>query len=164
MATLAGITGYELPASAAEDSFDFSRVLAGTAGPAPVRGFNLHQTNRLALALRQGNRKFLDHADSLWGNDDAHPELAGFAIDHGAPGAPAQLYDLAADPGETSNLYMRAAGDRGTHEGGPREASGSRPQRSAGEGQRERGTKHPGSRRRSGAGRAMCRNRGGPVK
>ena len=104
MATLAGITGYELPASAAEDSFDFSRVLAGTAGPTPVRDFTLHQTNRLALALRQGNWKFLDHAGS-GGNDYARPELAGFAIDHGAPGAPAQLYDLAADPGETINLY-----------------------------------------------------------
>ena len=105
MATLAALVGYELPDDAAEDSYDFSRLLLGTHDGTPVREFTLHQTNRLELAIRQGPWKYLDHAGS-GGNDYSRPQLAGFAIDDGAPGAPAQLYDLANDPGETKNLYF----------------------------------------------------------
>ena len=105
MATLATLVGYDLPADAAEDSYDFSPLLAGTQGVPPVREFTLHQTNRLELAIRVGPWKYLDHAGS-GGNDYNRPQLAGFAIDDGAPGAPAQLYNLAEDPGETKNLYF----------------------------------------------------------
>ncbi len=106
MATLAGLTGFSLPPDAAEDSFDFSGLLSGTYDGSAVREFTLHQTNRLALALRQGPWKYLDHAGS-GGNDYSRPQLAGFVVDEGAPGAPAQLYNLADDPGETRNLYFR---------------------------------------------------------
>lgn len=102
-ATLAAIAGYDLPADAAEDSFDFSALLSGPGSSAPVREFALHQTNRLELALRRGEWKYLDHPGS-GGNDYRRPELAAVAVDDGAPGAAAQLYNLAADPGETRNL------------------------------------------------------------
>ncbi len=105
MATLAALVGYSLPVDAAEDSFDFSLLLDGGRRSIAVRDFTLHQTNRLALAIRQGRWKYLDHAGS-GGNDYDRPELAGFVIDDGAPGAPAQLYDLSNDPGETRNLYF----------------------------------------------------------
>ena len=32
-----------------------------------------------------------------------------FALDDGAPDAPAQLFDMASDPGETRNLYYQEA-------------------------------------------------------
>lgn len=104
MATLAGLVGYDLPNDAAEDSFDFSRLLTGRHDGGPIRDHAIHQTNRLALALRRGAWKYLDHPGS-GGNDYARPSLADFVLDDGAPDAPAQLYDLAADPGETANLY-----------------------------------------------------------
>ncbi len=105
VATVAGLTGYRLPLDSAEDSFDFSKVLTGTDSGAPVRDHTLHQTNRLALAIREGPWKYLDHSGS-GGNDYERPELAGYALDDGAPDAPAQLYDLSVDPGETRNLYF----------------------------------------------------------
>lgn len=105
MATLASLTGYSLPDDAAEDSFDFAPVLTGDHDGRPVREFTLHQTNRLELAIRQGPWKYLDHVGS-GGNDYSRPQLAAFAIDAGAPGAPGQLYNLDADPGETRNLYF----------------------------------------------------------
>ncbi len=105
MATLASVTGYSLPNDAAEDSFDFAPVLLGARDVSPVREFTLHQTNRLELAIRHGQWKYLDHAGS-GGNDYSRPLLAGLAIDNGVPEAPGQLYDLASDPGETRNLYF----------------------------------------------------------
>ena len=105
MATLASLVGYVLPDEAAEDSYDFSSLLRGTHDGPPIREFTLHQTNRLELAIRAGPWKYLDHSGS-GGNDYGRPELAGFVIDDGAPGAPAQLYNLTDDPGETKNLYF----------------------------------------------------------
>ncbi len=108
MATLATLAGYALPHGAAEDSFDFSAVLTGSHDGSPIREFTLHQTNRLELAIRHGGWKYLDHAGS-GGNDYSRPFLAGLTIDDGAPDAPAQLYNLADDPGETRNLYFEEA-------------------------------------------------------
>lgn len=104
MATVAELAGYPLPTEAAEDSFDFSSLLLGEHDGTPIRPSILHQTNRLALAIREGPWKYLDHEGS-GGNDYGRPELASFAIDDGAPGAPAQLFNLEEDPGETKNLY-----------------------------------------------------------
>lgn len=108
MATIASLTGYSLPPDAAEDSFDFAPLLLGTHDGTPIRDFTLHQTNRLALAIRQGRWKYLDHTGS-GGNDYSRSQLALFAIDDGAPSAPGQLFDLEADPGETRNLYYEQA-------------------------------------------------------
>ena len=108
MATAAALTGYALPAASAEDSFDFSALLTGTHDGSPIREFALHQTISLDLALRRGAWKYLDHSGS-GGNDYTRPFLADFALDDGAPDAPAQLFDLASDPGETRNLYYEEA-------------------------------------------------------
>jgi len=106
MATCAAITGAALPANAAEDSFDLLPVLLGSESKTPARPFTLHQTISLALAVRQGPWKFLDHRGS-GGNNYAKSELKSFALPDTAPDAPGQLYNLATDPGETTNLYFK---------------------------------------------------------
>ena len=61
MATCAAIVGAKLPQDAAEDSFNMLPALLGEAGEAPIREYTLHQTISLALAIRRGDWKYLDH-------------------------------------------------------------------------------------------------------
>ena len=103
MATCADVVGAELPHDAAEDSFSFLRVLQGE-NAEPVRPFTLHQTISLALAIRVGDWKYLDHRGS-GGNNYERGGLQQYALPEGEPRAPGQLYNLADDPGETKNLY-----------------------------------------------------------
>ena len=108
MATCAAIVGARLPDKAAEDSYDMSPVLLGTA-KVPIREYTLHQTNHLDLAIRHGDWKYLDHQGS-GGNDydrEGYWGMKGYALPETAPDAPGQLYNLATDPGETTNLYFR---------------------------------------------------------
>lgn len=107
MATLAAITGAQLPPKAAEDSFDLLPVLQGTA-TAPIRPYLLTQAfgGGRTLAIRQGEWKYLDHPDS-GGNPYHQGPLKPFALPQTAPAAPAQLYHLKTDPGETTNLYFK---------------------------------------------------------
>jgi len=106
MSTIAAITGAELPRDAAEDSFNLLPVLDGTA-TAPVRPYLLTQAfaGKSTLAIRRGHWKYLDHRGS-GGNRYDSGELKPFALPDNAPDAPAQLYDLATDPGETTNLFF----------------------------------------------------------
>jgi arylsulfatase A-like enzyme len=106
MATCAAITGATLPDSAAEDSFNLLPVLLGKDGGKPVREYTLHQTISLALAIRQGPWKYLDHRGS-GGNGYDKGEMQPFALPDAASTAPGQLYHLATDPGETNNLYCK---------------------------------------------------------
>lgn len=106
MATCAAITGATLPDDAAQDSFDLLPVLLGTAGDDPIRPYTLHQTISLALAIRRGPWKYLDHRGS-GGNRYDRGELATSALPDTAPDAPGQLYNLDTDPGETDNLYFK---------------------------------------------------------
>lgn len=106
MATCAAIVGYNLPNDAAEDSYDFLPALLGQKPDGPVRRYTLHQTMRLALAIRRGPWKYLDHKGS-GGNDYKKGPMKRYALPDTAPDAPAQLYNLDEDPGETTNLYHR---------------------------------------------------------
>ncbi|MFC5455779.1 sulfatase-like hydrolase/transferase [Prosthecobacter fluviatilis] len=107
MATLAAITGAKLPINAAEDSFNLLPVLEGKA-TAPVRPCLLMQAfgGQRTLSIRRANWKYIDHRSS-GGNNYTSPELQPFALPEIAPEAPGQLYDLASDPGETTNLYFK---------------------------------------------------------
>ena len=107
MATCAALTGAAIPRNAAEDSYNILPVLLGQAGDKPVREYTLHQTISLALAIRHGNWKYLDHKGSGGNNYGREGEwgMKQFALPERAPGAAGQLYDLAKDPGETTNLY-----------------------------------------------------------
>lgn len=107
MATLAAITGAKLPRAAAEDSFNLLPVLEGTA-TAPLRPYLLTQAfgGARTLAIRRGPWKYLDHRHS-GGNNYDRSELKPFALPDTAPEAPAQLYNLETDPGETTNLLFK---------------------------------------------------------
>ena len=126
MATCAAITGATLPNGAAEDSCDLLPALLGRDGGRPARTHTLHQTISLALAIRRGPWKLLDHRGS-GGNNYANAELQRFALPDTAPDAPGQLYNLESDPGETENLYfkhpeivreLKALLERSKHSGG----------------------------------------------
>jgi arylsulfatase A-like enzyme len=107
MATLAAVTGTDLPHEAAEDSFNLLPALEGNAA-APIRPYLLTQafSGARTLTLRRGQWKYIDHRGS-GGNNYDKGELKPFALSDTAPEAPAQLYDLATDPGETTNLYSQ---------------------------------------------------------
>ncbi len=106
MATCAAITGAVLPVDSAQDSFNFLPVLLGKAAGVPVRPYTLHQTITLALAIRKGPWKYLDHRGS-GGNSYEKGEMKRFALADTAPDAPGQLYNLETDPGEKENLYFK---------------------------------------------------------
>lgn len=110
MATCASVCGAELPDSAAEDSFDLLPVLLSQDTDRPIREYTLHQTISLALAIRKGPWKYLDHRGSGGNNYDKNPDLRPFALPESAAEAPGQLYNLDQDPGETTNLYFRHPG------------------------------------------------------
>jgi arylsulfatase A-like enzyme len=107
MATCAAVVDAELPNDAAEDSFNFLPVLTGSQPDnEPIREYTLHQTISLALAIRRGPWKYLDHQGS-GGNNYDRPHLKPFQLTNTAPGAAGQLYNLETDPGETTNLYRQ---------------------------------------------------------
>lgn len=107
MATLAAITGFELPRDAAEDSFNLLPVLEGKTTE-PIRPYLLTQAfaGAKTLSIRRGDWKFLDHRGS-GGNRYDSGGLKPYDRPETAPDAPAQLYDLATDPGETTNLFFK---------------------------------------------------------
>jgi arylsulfatase A-like enzyme len=107
MATVAEITGTELPADAAEDSCSLLPVLEDKA-TSPIRPYLLTQAfgGKRSLSIRRGPWKYLDHRDS-GGNNYSKGELKPFVLADSAPDAPGQLYNLETDPGETTNLYFK---------------------------------------------------------
>ncbi len=106
MATCAAIAGAKLPNNAAEDSYNMLPVLLGKQPDKPVRRYLLQQTIKLSLSIRRGPWKYLDHKGS-GGNNYRSGRLRPYALPDTAPEAPAQLYNLASDPGETRNLYFK---------------------------------------------------------
>ena len=108
MATCASLVGYDLPVNSAEDSFDISSALSGNANE-PLRPYVLHQTISLALGIREGDWKYLDHMGSGGSNYNRDGEwgLKQYALPEKAPNAPGQLYNLKSDPGEKDNLYFK---------------------------------------------------------
>lgn len=107
MATVAAIVGFDLPNDSAEDSFDMLPAFLGKVDK-PIRPIVLQQGfgGARTLAIRSGNWKYLDHPGSGGNNYDKSPELRHFKLPETAPEAPGQLFDLDADPGETTNLYF----------------------------------------------------------
>ncbi len=107
MATVAEIVGATLPADAAEDSFSMLPVLLGKPRDEPIRPYILQQGFGGAryLAIRRGRWKYLAHQGSGGNRYESHRMLEEYRLPETAPDAPGQLYDLAADPGETVNRY-----------------------------------------------------------
>jgi arylsulfatase A len=107
MATVAAIIGADLPKDAAEDSFNMLPALLGQER-GPIRPYLLQQAfgGARTLSIRRGHWKYLDHPGSGGNRYENNPELKPFIVPDTAPGAPGQLYNLEADPGETRNLYF----------------------------------------------------------
>ncbi|MEO1856914.1 MAG: arylsulfatase [Rubritalea sp.] len=106
MRTCAEIVGAQLPADAGEDSYNMLPVWLGKQGDLPVRKYMLQQTHSLALSIRDGQWKYLDHKGS-GGNNYKVPGLERYALHESDPQAIGQLYNLKIDPGETTNLYSK---------------------------------------------------------
>jgi len=111
-ATLASVVGYQLPDDAATDSFDMLPAMLGTQDPKKsIRPHLLTQSFRGEFQLRQGDWKYLDHKGS-GGNNYSKGILAEYALEETEPDAPGQLFNLATDPGETTNLFFRKSEKR----------------------------------------------------
>jgi arylsulfatase A-like enzyme len=99
LATLAAVSGAELPAEAGPDSFSFLPVLQGTQDPAsPVREFLVVTSSH--TAIRSGPWKYIDHLGS--GGFISQPRT----VEPEAGGPTGQLYNLEKDLGETTNLAL----------------------------------------------------------
>ncbi|MEM7561393.1 MAG: sulfatase-like hydrolase/transferase, partial [Planctomycetota bacterium] len=111
-ATLASLTGYELPDSAAVDSFDMLPALLGQQNEGEsIRPHMLTQSFRGEFQLRHGDWKYLAHMGS-GGNKYDRENMKKFALPEKEPTATGQLYNLADDPGETNNLFFTEAEKR----------------------------------------------------
>jgi len=111
-ATVASVIGYDLPDNVALDSYDMLPAMIGIQDEAkPIRPHMLTQSFRGEFQIRQGDWKYLDHTGS-GGNDYTRSALKTYALPESAPKAPGQLYNLTADPGETTNLYFSNAEKR----------------------------------------------------
>jgi arylsulfatase A len=110
MATVAAIIGTTLPDDSAEDSFNLLPAWLDAQHP-PIRPYLLTQgfDGERTLAIRRGAWKYLDHPGSGGNRYERDPALRPFALPESVPDAPAQLYDLATDPGETTNLIRQQA-------------------------------------------------------
>ena len=93
--TIAAAAGAEVPAGAAEDSFDALGVLTGVPVDALSRDHLVHHSGGGVFAIRAGRWKLILGRGS-----------GGFSKWKPPVDAPAgQLYDLVADPGERHNRY-----------------------------------------------------------
>jgi arylsulfatase A len=99
-ATVAEILGTSLPADVAEDSFSFLAALRGGAPAAgwPARTVGVHHSLHGVFAVREGPWKFVPTRGS--GGFSSPRQVAPKA---GEPQG--QLYNLAADPAETTNRW-----------------------------------------------------------
>lgn len=108
MSTIAAIVDSPLPDDAAEDGFNLLPAWLDENHP-PIRPYLLVQAFNGArtLAIRRGDWKYLDHGGSGGNHYENDPSLKPFMLPEKVPNAPGQLYNLAADPGESNNLYAQ---------------------------------------------------------
>lgn len=96
-ATMADITGFDLPDDAAEDSVSNLPIWDGSATE-PVREAVVHHSINGSFSIRQGKWK-LEMCPDSGGWSDPKPKS-----EEAASQPPIQLYDLSTDIGETTNV------------------------------------------------------------
>lgn len=108
MATIAAVIGTDLPDNAAEDSFNMLPAWLGQ-DRTPIRPYLIQQAfgGQQTLSIRRGDWKYLDHKGSGGNRYEDSPGLKRYFMPDTAPNAPGQLYNLASDPGETTNLSAK---------------------------------------------------------
>lgn len=104
MATLAKITGVELPEDAAPDSYDFTPVLFGQEYPSPLRAAGIHNTYASIWAIRQGDWLYIN--DSTGGHRKL-PDSFKALRDYEDFNSPGLLFDMANDAEQRINLYEK---------------------------------------------------------
>ena len=111
MATVAAITGFDLPDDAAEDSYNLSDVLFGNEAPSPVREATVHHASRGWFGIRQGDWVLIDNptGDSNGGANKEPQWLRDqrAVMPHAED---AELFNLRRDPQQTTNLAAREPG------------------------------------------------------
>lgn len=113
-ATCAAIAGNDYPQDAGEDSYNMLPVLKGQFSEGMLRPYMIQQTHwAQEKSIRVGQWKYLDHRGSGGNNydrDRSDWSMKPYKLPDTDPEAPGQLYDLATDPGETTNLYSKHPG------------------------------------------------------
>ena len=104
MATLAAITQSALPKNSASDSYDISPILFNQKYLSPLREATVQNTKKDTYALRQGkwlfiNKKSGQHTKAPKSYNQQH----GYKSFQTGP----LLFDLAADPGQRTNLHAK---------------------------------------------------------
>ena len=104
MATLASITGIELPEHAAPDSYDFLPLLLGEEYHSPLREVLIHNTNEAIWGIRSGDWLYINnHTGGLRELPESFKELTGYTDFN----TPAILFNMKDDPEQRVNLYER---------------------------------------------------------
>jgi arylsulfatase A-like enzyme len=110
-ATFAAVVDEPLPNDTAEDSFNMLPVLLGEQGDEPLRPYLLQQTHwAQKMSIQVGDWKYMDYKGSGGNNYDREQSdwsMSRYKLPDTDPDAPGQLYNLAEDPGETTNLYSK---------------------------------------------------------
>lgn len=101
LATIADITGQELPKNAGEDSLSLLNLLEQGAQQQPYRTSVIHHTPRGVYAIRQQDWVYIDDASPPESEPEWHRKLLSVDL----PKFPGQLYNLKSDPRQTKNLY-----------------------------------------------------------
>ena len=103
-ATLADVIGQRktIPARAAEDSFSILPALTGKASDRPARPFTIHHSINGSFAIRRGPWKLiLCPGSGGWSGPRPAQALKNKEL------PPVQLYNLAEDPAERTNLFAK---------------------------------------------------------
>jgi len=99
MATLANLVGADLGENAAEDSFDILPILKGSSAEVQGRETIVHHSLRGMFAIRKGEWKLV-----LGRGSGGFTQPVRYRPQEGEPEG--QLYNIATDPRETTNLYQ----------------------------------------------------------
>lgn len=105
MATIAALSGYPLPADAAEDSYDVRRALFGETIAKPIREATVHHGSKGWYGIRQGGWVLIDHptGDNNQGRN-AEPEWFRRERMAKTHQRQVELFNLREDPAQRVNL------------------------------------------------------------
>jgi arylsulfatase A len=112
MATLAAILGVSLPNDAGEDSVNILPALLGKPRDQPIREATVHHTGSGRFSIRQGPLVFIDMpTGDDNGTNNREPEWLKTERHYSPHNQPGELYDLAKDPAERTNLHASRPDD-----------------------------------------------------